>query len=100
MGGEKERDEEPREKQGKQVGRKSRQEKAPGTSVRSDRCLKQEAEAGGGGGGYGTQCKAVLPVELLLPTEVRQSGIFHLLVVRGRHRALAFWDCSSPTQGM
>lgn len=44
----KERYEEPREKQGKQVGRKSRQEKAPGTSVRHDRCLKQEAVAGGG----------------------------------------------------
>lgn len=61
----KERYEEPREKPGKQVGRKSRQEKAPGTNVRSDRCLKQEAEAGGGEGGYGTQCKAVLPVKLL-----------------------------------
>lgn len=28
----------------------------------------------------------------LLITELRQSGILHLLVVRGRPRVLAFWD--------
>lgn len=88
----KERYEEPREKQGKQVGRKSRQEKAPGTSVRHDRCLKQEAVAEGEA--MALNAKLFFPLNSspdLLLTEVRQSGIFHLLVVRGRHWALAFW---------
>lgn len=92
----------PKKSKGKQVGIKSRKEKAAGTSIRSDRCLKQEAEISGRES-MALNAKPFFPWNsspALLLTEVRQSGALHLLVVRGRCWGVAFsGPPSSPAHG-